>query len=161
MRRRLTRRLISVNVFPVRETQNLRGKQGSNSTFTNRANPSQNVALELEKAQLKELLKERAQDITVKVENNLVDKYCYLEYTNVFNRNRTMALKVNHGFNALFRDSSPRISSTGAFFRDSTVCFSCHSTHSIKASRSAKVGARYRNTNSMRVSCSRANEIVP
>lgn len=34
-------------------------------------------------------------DIAVKVENNLVDKYCYLEYTNVFNRNRTRALKVN------------------------------------------------------------------
>ena len=40
------------------------------------------------------MLRERVQDITGKVENNLVDKYCYEEYTNVFNRNRTRALKV-------------------------------------------------------------------
>lgn len=55
----------------------------------------QNVALEAEKAQLKEMLREKVQDIAEKVENNLVDKYCYLEYTNVFDRNRTRALKVN------------------------------------------------------------------
>lgn len=53
------------------------------------------MALELEKAQLKEMLREKVQDIAVKVENNLVDKYCHLEYTNVFNRNRTRALKVS------------------------------------------------------------------
>lgn len=41
------------------------------------------------------MLREKVSDIAVKVENNLVDKYCYLEYTNVFNRNRTRALKVN------------------------------------------------------------------
>ncbi len=52
------------------------------------------AALELEKAQLKAMLKERVPDIAIKVENCLVDKYCYLEYTNVFNRNRTRALKV-------------------------------------------------------------------
>lgn len=43
------------------------------------------------------MLRERVQDITEKVENNVVDKYCYLEYTNVFDRNRTRALKVNGG----------------------------------------------------------------
>eukprot|EP00752_Nemacystus_decipiens_P011950 g10596.t1 len=53
----------------------------------------QKVALELEKTQLKEMLRERVQDVAEKVENNLVDKYCYEEYTNVFNRNRTRALK--------------------------------------------------------------------
>lgn len=56
---------------------------------------SQSAALELEKGQLKELLREKVSDIAVRVEGNLVDKYCYLEYTNVFDRNRTRALKVN------------------------------------------------------------------
>lgn len=64
-------------------------------SFPNRSPTPQNAALELEKTQLKEMLREKVPDIVVKVENNLVDKYCYLEYTNVFNRNRTRALKVH------------------------------------------------------------------
>lgn len=59
------------------------------------------VALALEKTQLKVMLKERVPDIAVKVENSLVDKYCYLEYINVFNHNRTRALKVQRGHGRL------------------------------------------------------------
>lgn len=54
----------------------------------------QRIALELEKTQLKDKLKERVSDIAVQVEHSLVDKYCHVEYTSVFKRNRTRALKV-------------------------------------------------------------------
>ncbi|CAM9458599.1 unnamed protein product [Pylaiella littoralis] len=53
----------------------------------------EHAALELEKAQLQDKLKERVSDIAVQVENSLVDKYCYMEYTSVLKRNRTRALK--------------------------------------------------------------------
>lgn len=54
----------------------------------------QRASLELEKAMLKDKLKEKTSDIAAKVEDNLVDKYCHVEYTSVFRRNRTRALKV-------------------------------------------------------------------
>ncbi|CAM9220260.1 unnamed protein product [Ectocarpus sp. 4 AP-2014] len=50
-------------------------------------------ALELEKTHLKVKLKERVPEIATQVEDSLVDKYCYVEYTKIFNRNRTRALK--------------------------------------------------------------------
>lgn len=50
--------------------------------------------LELEKTHLKVKLKERVPEIAAQVEDSLVDKYCYVEYTKIFNRNRTRALKV-------------------------------------------------------------------
>ncbi|CAM9406930.1 unnamed protein product [Ectocarpus sp. 6 AP-2014] len=50
-------------------------------------------ALELEKTHLKVKLKERVPEIATQVEDSLVDKYCYVEYTEIFNRNRTRALK--------------------------------------------------------------------
>ncbi|CAM9250870.1 unnamed protein product [Scytosiphon promiscuus] len=53
----------------------------------------QTIALEQEKGQLKEKLKERVPDVAAHVEDSLVDKYCHAEYTAVLKRNRTMALK--------------------------------------------------------------------
>lgn len=78
--------------------------------FWAKSNNIQHAALELEKAQLQDKLKERVSDIAVQVENSLVDKYCYMEYTSVLKRNRTRALKVIisnacleiHSFQVLF-----------------------------------------------------------
>lgn len=52
--------------------------------------------LEDEKTRLREELKERAQDVSAKVEDNLLDKYCYLEYTQILKRKRITALKVSY-----------------------------------------------------------------
>lgn len=54
------------------------------------------IALEQEKVQLKEKLKEKVPDVAAQVEDSLVDKYCHAEYTAVLRRNRTLALKVTH-----------------------------------------------------------------
>lgn len=58
----------------------------------------QTIALEQEKAQLKEKLKERVPDVAAQVEDSLVDKYCHVEYTAIFRRNRTKALKVTPSY---------------------------------------------------------------
>ncbi|CAB1109198.1 unnamed protein product [Ectocarpus sp. CCAP 1310/34] len=50
-------------------------------------------ALELERTHLKVKLKERVPEIAAQLEDSLVDKYCYVEYTEILNRNRTRALK--------------------------------------------------------------------
>lgn len=52
------------------------------------------VKLELERVTLKLEIKEKQHDRMRVVENNLLDKYCFVEYSEVLKRNRTKALKV-------------------------------------------------------------------
>lgn len=65
-------------------------------SLANNALPAKITNLENEKMRLREELKERVQDVSAKVEDNLVDKYCYLEYTQILKRKRITALKVSY-----------------------------------------------------------------
>lgn len=50
--------------------------------------------LELERGRLKQELKERTPDLVAQAEENLVDKYCFVDFAAVLLRNRIKALKV-------------------------------------------------------------------
>lgn len=52
------------------------------------------LTLEVEKSLLKQELKTKVQDLVTVAEENLLDKYCFVEFNEVFLRNRTKALKV-------------------------------------------------------------------
>ena len=56
--------------------------------------PPKTAKLELEKTQLKTQLKEKVTETLAELEASLLDKYCYLSFAKVFERNRIRALKV-------------------------------------------------------------------
>lgn len=52
------------------------------------------MELAVERGQLNQELKEKVHDSMARAEQNLLDKYSFVEYEEVLNRNRTKALKV-------------------------------------------------------------------